>query len=279
MSSISIVIPFYKAEAFFEDALQSILSQSHAPAEIIVVVDGDTATARRFFSNLRCSQLHVAFLAENRGAGAARNEGARLASSEWIAFMDADDLWKPQKLERQLAYLAANEAMVACHTGVEVFNEAGQTAAVYVDKTCPLLLTDLLLHGSQIVPSSFMMRREVFLHSQGFDESFRTSEDYEFSIRLVSSGYLIGFVPEALTRLRRADQGNLSSSGGRLLKHHIRMALAYRNDLWRVDGPGAVLRFLGRYLYEDGARMSGLAGLACRACGKLLGFVFAKRVA
>ena len=105
MPTVSIIIPAYNAEPFIEQAVRSALFQSHEDHEVIVVDDGSTdGTAiclRQFGDRIRVHQQ------VNSGVARARNAGVALASGEWIAFLDADDLWLPRKLERQMACATA----------------------------------------------------------------------------------------------------------------------------------------------------------------------------
>lgn len=98
---VSVIIPVYNCERYLAQAIESVLAQTYSPLEIIVINDGSTdgseAVARQFLPKIRyCAQ-------SNQGLGATRNRGAQLAQGDYLAFLDADDLWTPDKLERQMA--------------------------------------------------------------------------------------------------------------------------------------------------------------------------------
>lgn len=100
MATVSVVIPAFNAESFLGEALDSVLGQTARPTEVIVVDDGSTdgtrALVRRYSDAVRLVTQ------DNGGAARARNVGARQATGEWLAFLDADDVWLPEKLEKQL---------------------------------------------------------------------------------------------------------------------------------------------------------------------------------
>ncbi len=108
---ISVVIPAHNAERFIDEAIESVLKQTQPATEIVVIDDGSNDGTARIV------QSHPSVIyqrQEQSGAAAARNRGARIASSEWIAFLDADDVWLPNKLERQAAaFLADPELKMA----------------------------------------------------------------------------------------------------------------------------------------------------------------------
>jgi teichuronic acid biosynthesis glycosyltransferase TuaG len=139
--SISVVIPFYHAEDFFDDAYQSIKQQTVQPQEIIVVNDGCGKKAENFLK--KYNGITLINLKVNQGPSIARNTGAKKATSSLIAFLDADDLWLANKLEIQLAFLAEHPKFSACHTGITTFNNAGDIAT-FIDKPFDLDISDLL---------------------------------------------------------------------------------------------------------------------------------------
>jgi teichuronic acid biosynthesis glycosyltransferase TuaG len=186
-----------------------------------------------------------------------------------VAFLDADDLWAPQKMHRQLEFLAANPDCVGCHTGVRVIDARECEIAVYADKPARLEMRHLLT-GNQVLTSSFVIERRALIGAGGFDARYRTSQDFELVLRLVRQGASLGFLGETLATLRRAGHGNISSRGALLLRNHARIARDYKADLIEAGGYRAYLGFVAKYLYEDGARMNGFGGLLCRGAGRLL---------
>jgi teichuronic acid biosynthesis glycosyltransferase TuaG len=264
---ISVVIPFYKAEAFFPESLATVQRQTHSPAEIIVVNDSPSPESNAFLAQF-APQCKIYSMPVNGGVSAARNAGVKLASHEWIAFLDADDLWEPDKLAKQMAYLAEHPDYSGCHTGIRAFC-ADKTLAVYVNKSA-LLSKDELLISSHICPSSFVIKKAVFDSIGGFDTTLRSSEDYDLSIRLVTAGHKIGFLPVALTHLRREQHGNLSSQWQKNLQGHLNLLKKHWDFYWGYGGFNATRRFVGSSYVESGYRCPGLKGKLLVAFGKLL---------
>jgi glycosyltransferase involved in cell wall biosynthesis len=114
MPTVSVIIPTYNSAALVTAAVQSALAQTLPPAEVIVVDDGSIDDTRQRLSTYRARYLHQL----NQGVAAARNHGLREASGDFIAFLDADDVWHPRKLELQIAAIAANPDLVLLGTSV-----------------------------------------------------------------------------------------------------------------------------------------------------------------
>jgi len=103
-SDISVVIPYYNREEYIDEAIQSVLAQTLQPLEIIIVNDCSRESSRRYLDRY-AGVCTIIDLAKNIGVAAARNEGIRRARGQFIAFLDSDDLWVPEKLDRQRRYM------------------------------------------------------------------------------------------------------------------------------------------------------------------------------
>ncbi len=263
-SQISVVIPFYNAYDFFAETLDTVKAQTLPASEIIVVNDGCGEKAESFLSQFDGITVHS--LNPNQGVSTARNKGVELASGKWVAFLDADDHWLPDKLEKQMAFLDANPQYSGVHTGVETFNKAGPVNS-FTDKPKELSVKDLLV-SSHVTPSSFLLKREAFLALDGFDTDMHCSEDHDFTIRMIESGYPIGFIAEPLMRLRRDDHGNLSSNGRKVIKGHCQLVNKH-TGLFKKYGASRAY-FLYRTFMSAGGKTAGLEG----KCYYLIGKVF-----
>ena len=209
----SVIVPVYNGEKYLAAALDSILAQDHRPIEVVVVDDGSTDSSggvARAFSDVR-------YIREDRqGPAVARNTGLAECHGEFISFLDADDLWLPDKLSVQAAYLAAH-ADVGCAMGrMKNFLEEGIHCPRWVDPAtisescaCPSLLT-LLSH------------RWVFDKVGRFNSSYRQGEDLEWLIRLTESKIPLARLPE-LALLRRIHSGNTSHDQNGSARARIRM--------------------------------------------------------
>src|SRR5689334_3376981 len=123
--TISVIIPFYNGSRFIDEAVASVQAQTYPAAEIIIVDDGsrpeEAACLRKHES--ACTVIRMA---ENRGVSMARNTGIAHASGDWLAFLDCDDLWTPNKLEVQVAYLQRHPECRGLHTAVRLLGPEGQ---------------------------------------------------------------------------------------------------------------------------------------------------------
>jgi glycosyltransferase involved in cell wall biosynthesis len=196
--TVSVVIPAYNAEAFINETVESALAQTHPPSEVIVVDDGSTdATLERLQAYER--RLRV-IRQSNQGVAAARNAGAAAATSEFIALLDADDVWYANKLERQLTCFGEDPELGLVHCGLNEIDERGRVLGTLLDGKEGGLSEDLLmLRGPAILcaGSSAIVPRSVFEELGGFDPALSTSADWDFCYRLARR-YRVGFVRDIL---------------------------------------------------------------------------------
>ncbi|MBA6225830.1 glycosyltransferase family 2 protein [Colwellia sp. MB02u-18] len=267
LPSISVVIPFYHAEAFFDETYQSIKQQTIQPQEIIVVNDGCGAKALDFLSQY--DDIKVIDFEENKGVSTARNAGAKAATSTWIAFLDADDMWIPTKLEVQLAFLEEHPHFSACHTGVTTFDKTGDLST-FVNKPFDLTIVDLL-ESMQVTPPSLLITKAALEAVNYFDQKIRCSEDHELSIRLVQQGFRIGFINQALTKVRRMDHGNISSNGRTILIGHCQLLKKH----WHAfrQHKGLTSKYIYKTLMTAGGKSRSLERKILFTLGKIMTLV------
>src|SRR5687767_8592890 len=200
---VSVVIPAFNEEAFIAAAIDSVLAQSYSPIECLVVDDGSTDATARVVDSFEgaVGLLHQA----NRGEPAARNAGIRASRGEFIAFLDADDLWHPDKLVRQIELLASRPQIAAAYCAVEIVDaELNHVGFLPVPKADAALRNTLLLEHP-FVPgfgSTGVVRREVFEEVGLFDEHLRIGADREFICR-VASRFPVEGIADPLVRYRR----------------------------------------------------------------------------
>ena len=186
---ISVIIPTYNRACFLSETIQSVLDQDYfhdnakdTRFELLVIDDGstdETAEIVRFFGE----KVNY-FYQPHQGVSAARNQGLRLTSGNFVAFLDSDDLWKPNKIRTQMSFMDAFRKTMVCYTE-EVWIRNGilvnpkkkhqKYSGWIFDKVLPLCLLSL---------SSALFRREVFDVIGDFDEKMPACEDYDLGIRL-----------------------------------------------------------------------------------------------
>jgi len=179
--SIAAIIPTYNYAHGIKQAIASVLNQTLSPVEIIVVDDGSTDGTRNVLDNYG-SRINCLYQ-QNRGASAARNAGVRATNCEWVAFLDHDDEWYPDKLACQAASIVESGAEF-CYTGYERF--ANGRFEETIDPPDPSQLFPEIRFQNVLGPSSmYLVRRSRFDSLGGFDERLGAScEDWEFAVRL-----------------------------------------------------------------------------------------------
>jgi glycosyltransferase involved in cell wall biosynthesis len=205
-TSIAAVIPVYNQATYVTEAVSSALEQARPPQEIIVVDDGSTDETP---DRLAAFGGRIQVIRQtNAGVAAARNRGARAARSELLAFLDADDAWLPQKLERQIDRLAGTEVGLV-HCGVEEVDEGGRPLRTRCDGQEGKVADELLNFERPVIlggGSAALVPRQVFDASGGFDERLSTSADWDLYYR-IARRWEVAFVPEVLVRYRYHSGG------------------------------------------------------------------------
>lgn len=195
---VSVVIPAYNHAQFLRTALDSVIAQTHGEWEAIVVNNfsqDDTVGVVDSYGDPRIRCVNFA----NHGViAASRNFGIRETSAPYVAFLDSDDLWYPEKLERCVCMLEEGYDMV-CHAETWV-GPGDRRRDVAYGPEARAAYDSLLYDGNCISTSAVMVRRELVEEVGGFSEdaSFITAEDYDLWLKLSKKGARIGFVPEIL---------------------------------------------------------------------------------
>jgi glycosyltransferase involved in cell wall biosynthesis len=247
---ISVVIPAYNAAPFLARCIKSVFAQTLKPEEVIVVDDASTDNTASLAAELGARVVKRAI---NGGLSAARNSGIQSASSEWIALLDADDVWLPEKLERQAACIRPEVVLI--YTGIRFFDDNGIRGVVpAVDPATALKM----LRYRNPIPCTYLVRREALMHDGGYREDIRACEDWEMLVRLQRLGKFVA-VTDPLTDIY-LHPGSLSANPGRMIK-----ALDQIIDTTLLDG----LQGFDRWAWRRRIRADQLcsAGLIARDNG------------
>lgn len=211
---VSVIIPAYNAEAFIRTALASALHQSYEPIEIIVIDDGSVDRTVEIVREFMARDPRVRLVQQaNAGVAAARNHGIRTAQGSLIAPLDADDLWRPMKIERQVArFLAADERLALVYTWSHIVDEDGRIMA----RRRRSLPQDEGSVFQQLIESNFigngsspLMRKDYVLEAGGFDPELRARnaegcEDWKLYLALAER-YEFAVVRESLVGYRQTS--------------------------------------------------------------------------
>lgn len=245
--AVSVVIPAYNRAATICAAMESVLRQTYADFELLIVDDCSSDGTLDAAARLSDPRIRLIKSPENAGASAARNRGVHEARGKWIAFQDSDDEWLPRKLEKQMARLTAPGAdHVAAYCGMMVIgthedvdgSRSGRPQIGYVpDPNAEVIEGDLiptLITTSLVSTQTLVVRRDVMLEIGGFDEEIRALIDWECMLRLAQVGsvacvdeplVLQWFSPNSITRdipKRIASWWRAIGKHGDLMRRHPR---------------------------------------------------------
>jgi glycosyltransferase involved in cell wall biosynthesis len=237
MPTVSAIIPTFNRAHFVSIAINSVLAQSRPADEIIVVDDGSTDNTAEVMADFGSRVRYVRQL--NSGPSAARNHGMRVASSDYIAFLDSDDIWTTDRLERQVAAIS-QDARLDLVFGLE----AKFSGEVHFERSeikdrdvleclnsvdCVVPDPFALLLKENFIPTSTVLFRRNCIADVGFmDESLKGTEDYDFWLRFALKGFRFGFVNAVLAR-RRLHEGNLVNQWAVLVASAAEVLVRYRD--------------------------------------------------
>ncbi len=271
MVKVSVVIPVYNVERYIRETLESVLAQTMPDFEIIVVDDGSSDRSLEICREFTDPRLRIVSQT-NRGLAGARNTGIRHAQGEYIAFLDSDDLWRPEKLATHVRHLDNRAHVGASFCCSQFIDEASQPLGIY---QAPRQLTNLtpqqifcrnpVGNGSAIVirrATLDAIRFTANLYGTEedfyFDDRFRQSEDIECWLRIVlQSGWQLEGIADVLT-CYRVNAGGLSANIMKQLESWEQVVEKTRTyapafvDRWVSQARAYQLRYLARRAVRQG---------------------------
>jgi glycosyltransferase involved in cell wall biosynthesis len=223
MPRVSITIPTFNCARFLGRAIDSALAQTYGDYEIVVVDDGSTDDTREVLARFG-DKIRYVYQA-NGGLSSARNLALSHAAGEFVAYLDADDLWYPHRLETQVAFLDAHEECGFVHSDVTIIDEAdrvihrrfnAENGREVPEGHCTLNL----LRRCHVQIPTVLERRACIERVGNFDGRLKTAQDYLHWIRIAMDGMAIGYIAEPLAMYRRTTS-SLSSSPRRVLDDYV----------------------------------------------------------
>jgi glycosyltransferase involved in cell wall biosynthesis len=206
--TIDVIIPAYNASTYIKETINSVLQQSLLPSRIIVIDDGSTDRTVEIVKTIE-SNLITLIKVKNGGVSRARNVGIAASKADFIAFLDADDLWMPEKLEKQIKALEASKSAGIAYTGTSLIDAEGKdipnsTGEPYIEGN---VFTDILFYERPIYgsASSVMVKRKILDFSGYFDEHLNYSEDVDLWVRLAAISQFT-FTSDVLVKIRQHNQ-------------------------------------------------------------------------
>ena len=224
MKKVSVIIPVYCAEKYVEATVRSLLAQTYENFEALIIDDGSPDGSIEICQQFKDPRIKI-ITQENRGLAGARNTGIRHAQGYYIAFLDADDLWLPEKLAKHIEHLENSSNVGVSFSPSELIDESGNSLGTYLmPQLKEINVSDLFRQNPVGNGSAAVVRREVFdeikfqdelygtVEYFYFDDSLRRNEDIEFWLRVaIQTDWKLEGIPEYLT-LYRVNSGGLSAN-------------------------------------------------------------------
>lgn len=255
---VSVIIPTYNRAHLVRRAIHSVLAQTFTDFELIIVDDASPDNTRDVIASFQDARIRYTPLIKNSGLSIARNSGIAVAQGAYIAFLDDDDEWLPEKLSKQVQAFETKDPQVgACYTWIKSVHETNQREQIIAPTYEGFIFEDLLYSCFANV-SSLMVKAECLQKLGAFDSTFRGCEDWDLLLRLARE-YQFAVVPEVLSIYWNHD------SSDRLTNKYSFMLDAYLNLLkkhptmqdlshqFRTLGSDS-LKKKSEYLFERGKR-------------------------
>lgn len=210
MEKVSIIIPTYNRAALLTASVQSVLQQTYTDFELLIVDDGSTDNTDMVVESISDKRIRYLKMPENKGVAAARNKGLRQAKYEYIAFQDSDDYWLPDKLEKQMTFLAQRPEAGLLYCPYVCQKADGSTLFV-PGGSIPLSekqgnIYPYMLQRNTIGTPCVLLHRRCLDNAGFFNESLTCLEDWEFFLR-IAKNYEIAFQEDAMVRVNLSKDG------------------------------------------------------------------------
>jgi len=182
--SVSVIIPSHNRLPLLKRAIASVLEQTYPALEIIVIDDGSSDGTDQWLAQK--SDSIVSIIQKNHGVSHARNRGIEISSAQWIAFLDSDDYWHTDKLEKQRAMLLENPSSRFCHCDEIWVRNAKRINPAFKHKKRGGYIYEHCLPLCAISPSAAVIHRSIFKDHGLFDETLPACEDYDLWLRITA---------------------------------------------------------------------------------------------
>lgn len=257
MNLISIIIPVYNGEKYIEQTIHSVITQSYSNWELIIIDDGSNDSTAELINPFLKDERIKYFFIENGGVSVARNKGIEISVGDFIAFLDADDVWVKENLEVKLKYLLEEKIdfvfanMFICDEKLNVL----KTGELGTDKN---MVKNILLWEKEVIPcpsGNLLIRKKCFANGLKFDTNLSTAADQDFSIYLALN-YLGKYINQPLIYYR-THLNNMSKNIRLMEKDHL---LVYQkaiknqlmdNFIFRINCYSNLFLILGKSFWKD----------------------------
>ncbi|MEA3314362.1 MAG: glycosyltransferase family A protein [Campylobacterota bacterium] len=226
--NITTIIPTYNRAGFLNKTINSVLNQTIQPNEIIVVDDGSCDNTKDILEEFISKSQIIYIYQENKGVSSARNIGIKNAKYEWITFLDSDDIWELDKLEKQIDFHNKNKDIFFSYTGeLWLFNNKIIKQKEHQEKRDGFCFEEHL-ENTLIGASTIMIKKSLFYEVGVFDESLEVCEDYDLWLRVLYK-YQVGLIEEPLIKKIAGHKGQLSFITPMMDRYRIKVLLKYKD--------------------------------------------------
>ena len=235
MSMVTVIIPTYNRARYVCQALDSVLNQTYRDFDVIVVDDGSTDETSQLLESYK--DRVTCIRQDNQGRAAAKNAGLSHAQGKYVAFLDSDDIWCPDKLERQVNFLETRPELSLAHGEVEVIDSKGNPLRKETERMKRLYRRQRskgetysnFLETICMFPSTVLVRRECFGTVGDFDTSLDILEDFDWFLR-VASRYKVECLNQVPVTKYRVHQDNAYEKGNDIVSEHYVRIYARQMD-------------------------------------------------
>ena len=256
---VSIITPAYGSASVIGETIESVLAQDYRNFEFIILNDGSPDNLEDVVLEYQQQDDRIKYHKQvNQGMCATRNNAIRLASGEYLAFLDNDDLWAPDNLSKKVKYLNENPTVGLVHSDTEIIDGKGERQGKVLQGKSGEILDDLLAWNGTCIPapSSAMVRRSVHDQTAGFDAQLSIAGDKDYFIQ-VASNYPIGRIPE-VTWFYRVHENNFHKHIDVMEKDERRVLMKnkkskiYRSQSFQNKCVSNTLMIVGKSWWKDG---------------------------
>ena len=204
---VTAIVTTYNRPKMVRQAILSVVTQTYEPLEIIVVEDGSNGGVEAWLKKEGLKHVRYVRHEENKGLAAGRNTGLHHARGKYVAYLDDDDEWFPEKLCKQVELaemLDSDYAIIYC--GLEVKNKSGRIVKQYMPRLKGPIRQEIIKKGLSTFPSSSLFRREILLEIGGFDTDLYTGIDHDIWMKMAKYNYKTDYINEPLVIYTRHDR-------------------------------------------------------------------------
>ncbi|TBW27749.1 glycosyltransferase family 2 protein [Gramella sp. KN1008] len=233
---VSVIMPAYNSEAFISEAILSVLQQTYPNWELLIIDDGSSDSSFQIIEKYSKTEARIRILKNptNQGTHISRNKGIKAATGDFIAFVDADDRWKPEKLQKQLQILS-KEGIPACFSSYELISEDGKPLNKKIE-ALPVLTYDKLLKANYV--GNLTGIYSVKALGKIYCPAIRKRQDWALWLKVIEKGGPMQSIRESLA-VYRVRKNSISNNKLEMLRYNFRIynqVLGYGliKSLWRM---------------------------------------------